>query len=40
VERKALRGALPDAGQARQLRDQAIDGRREQTSKRTFTSGG
>jgi hypothetical protein len=31
VEREPLRGALPDAGQARELGDQAVDRRGEQT---------
>jgi hypothetical protein len=34
VEREPLRGALPDAGQARKLGDQTIDRRCEQTAKR------
>jgi hypothetical protein len=34
VEREPLRGALPDAGQARELGDQTIDRRCEQTAKR------
>jgi hypothetical protein len=34
VEREPLRGALPDAGQARELGDQTIDRGCEQTAKR------
>jgi hypothetical protein len=34
VERKPLRGALPDAGQACELGDQTVDRRCEQTAKR------
>jgi hypothetical protein len=34
VEREPLRGALPDAGQARELGDQTVDRRCEQTGKR------
>jgi hypothetical protein len=34
MKREPLRGALPDAGQARQLGDQTVDRRCEQTAKR------
>jgi len=35
VEREALRGALPDAGQTRELGDQTVDRRCKQTAERT-----
>jgi hypothetical protein len=39
VERQALRGALPDAGQARELCDQAVDRRSEQANEVSFGGG-
>jgi hypothetical protein len=39
VEREPLRSALPDAGQARELGDQTVDRRCEQTAKRIFGVG-
>jgi hypothetical protein len=39
VKREPLRGALPDAGQAGELGDQAVDGCCEQTVKRNRLSG-
>jgi hypothetical protein len=35
MEREPLRGALPDAGQARKLGDQTVDRRCKQTAERT-----
>jgi hypothetical protein len=39
VEREPLRCALPDAGQARELGDQAVDRRGEQTNKSSNPAG-
>jgi hypothetical protein len=39
VKGETLRGALPDAGQAGELGDQAVDGRCEQTIQRTPAPG-
>jgi hypothetical protein len=36
VEREPLRGALADAGQARELGDQTVDRRCKQTAKRSI----